>query len=108
MTLMENNGWEFDHAVEVVGMECTWASRNSGSMPHRFKGPPPQPLSLKMIPQMMTKFFAEDEARALFRSQEVEKLNDEMLQVALAISEKEIGGCHETAEAVPSPTASDE
>ena len=31
-----------------------------------------------------------------------------MLQVTLAISEKEIGGRHETAEAVPSPTTSDE
>ena len=57
---------------------------------------------------MMTKFFAEDEARALFRSQEIEKLNNEMFQVALAISEKEIGGCHDTAEVVPSPTTSDE
>ena len=52
--------------------------------------------------------FAEDEARALFRSQEVEKLNKEMLQVALAISEQEIGSCRVTAEAAPSPTTSDE
>ena len=57
---------------------------------------------------MMTKVFAEDEARALFRSQEIDKLNNEMFQVGMAISEKEITGCHETAEAVPNPTVSDE
>ena len=57
---------------------------------------------------MMTKFFIEDESGALFRSQEIEKLNNEMLQMSLALSEKELGGCHETAEAVPSPTTSDE
>lgn len=106
--LVENNSWDFDHAVEVLGMECAWASRNSGSMPHRFKRPPLQPPSLKRTPPMMTKFFIEDEARALFRPQEVEKLNNEMLQVAPAMSEKEIGGCNETAEAVPSPTTSAE
>ena len=57
---------------------------------------------------MMTKVFAEDEARALFRSQEIDKLNNEMFQVGMAISEKENSGRHETAEAVPNPTASDE
>ena len=57
---------------------------------------------------MMTKVFAEDEARALFRSQEIDKLNNEMFQVGMAIIEKEISGHQETAEAVPSPTTSDE
>ena len=57
---------------------------------------------------MMAKVFAEDEARALFRSQEIDKLNNEMFQVGMAISEKEIGGHQEAAEAVPSPTTSDE
>ena len=57
---------------------------------------------------MMTKVLAEDEARALFRSQEIDKLNNERFLVGMAISEKEISGCHETAEAVPNPTASDE
>ena len=57
---------------------------------------------------MMTKVFAEDEARALFRSQEIDKLNNELFQVGMAISEKEIGGHQEAAGAVPSPTTSDE
>ena len=85
---MENNGWEVDYAVQVLGMECAWTSRN---LPHRFKAPPPQPPSLKRVPPMLTKTFTEEEARALFRSQESDKVNKEMLQVALAISEKETG-----------------
>ena len=84
--LMEKNGWEFDHAVEVLGMECAWTSRN---FPHRWKAPPPQPPSFKKVPPMMTKTFAEEEARALFRFQEIDKVNKEMLQLAMVISEKE-------------------
>ena len=57
---------------------------------------------------MLTKTFTEEEARALFRSQEIDKVNKEMLQVALAISEKETGSCRETAEAAASPATSDE
>ena len=102
---MEKNDCEFDHAVQVLGKECAWTSRN---LPHRFKAPPPQPPSLKKIPPMLTKTFAEEEARALFRSQEIDKVNKEMLQVAMAISEKEIGNCRETVEAVATPATSDE
>ena len=90
-----------------------------------------------MIPPMLTKFFIEDDARALFREvgsalsrseqqpndfkftslwsqekvwyrEEIEKLDDEVLQVGLAFSEQETGGCQEPAEAVPSPTTFDE
>ena len=57
---------------------------------------------------MLTKTFTEEEARALFRSQEIDKVNKEMLQVAMAISEKETGSCRETAEAAASPATSDE
>ena len=53
---------------------------------------------------MLTKTFAEEEARALFRSQEIDKVNKEMLQLAMVINEKETG----TAEAVASIGTSDE
>ena len=53
---------------------------------------------------MMTKTFAEEEARALFRFQEIDKVNKEMLQLVRVISEKETG----TAEAVASTGTSDE
>ena len=53
---------------------------------------------------MMTKTFAEEEAGALFRSQEIDKVNKEMLQLVMVISEKETG----TAEAVASTGTSDE
>ena len=102
---MEKNGWEFAHAVQVLGMECAWTSRN---LPHRFKAPPQQTPSLKKTPPMLIKTFTEDEARALFRSQEIDKVNKEMLQVAMAISENEIGNCRETVEAVATPATSDE
>ena len=57
---------------------------------------------------MLTKTFTEEEARALFRSQEIDKVNKEMLQAAMAISEKETGSRRETAEAAASLATSDE
>ena len=56
----------------------------------------------------MTKTFAEEEARALFRFQEIDKVNKEMLQLAMVINEKETDNCRGTAEAVASTGTSDE
>ena len=75
--------------MDVLGMECAWTLKNP---PHRFKAPTPQPPSFKKVPPMMTKTFTEEDARALFRFQEIDKVNKEMLQFAMAINEKEIGG----------------
>ena len=51
--LMEKDHLEIEQAVEVLGIECAWASRN---LTHRFKAPPPQPVPSKKVPPMMTKF----------------------------------------------------
>ena len=61
---------DLEHAVEVVGMEQRWASKNFAAERPRVNASRPEPISRRIpsrIPLMMTKYFSEDEARALFR-----------------------------------------